>query len=82
MRSWLIWRTGSLYGGERVVLTRHGRPFVAWISAEDLSLLGKPRPLAGTTSSPADMSSSPEQSYPMSIAATYQPFGRAQLNRR
>lgn len=31
------------YGGERVVLTRHGKPFVALISAADLALLEAPR---------------------------------------
>ena len=31
------------YGGERVVLTRHGKPFVALISAADLALLDAPR---------------------------------------
>ena len=31
------------YGGERVVLTRHGKPFVALILAADLALLDAPR---------------------------------------
>ncbi|MDQ2737111.1 MAG: type II toxin-antitoxin system Phd/YefM family antitoxin, partial [Actinomycetota bacterium] len=60
------------YGGERIVLTRHGRPFVALISAEDLSLLDEPRSVTGTAT-PGEMSSSPEQSNPTSIAATYTP---------
>ena len=33
----------AAYGGERVVLTRHGKPFVALISAADLALLDAPR---------------------------------------
>ncbi len=61
------------YGGERVVLTRHGRPFVALISAEDLSLLEEPRSVTGTTPPAVGMFSAPEQSYPTSIAATYTP---------
>ncbi len=59
------------YGGEQVVLTRHGRPFVALISAEDLTRLGESRPLTSATSS--TVTSSPDQSYPTSIAATYTP---------
>ena len=61
------------YGGERVVLTRHGRPFVALIAAEDLSLLDEPRSVTGTPLPGAGMSSAPDQSYPTSIAATYTP---------
>lgn len=32
-----------VYGGERVVVTRHGRPLVALVSAADLERLEKPR---------------------------------------
>lgn len=63
------------YGGEHVVLTRHGRPFVALISAEDLSLLGEPSSFTGTTPSPA-VTSLPGSAYPTSIAATFAPPSR------
>lgn len=32
----------AVYGGERVVLTRHGKPFAALVSAADLALLDAP----------------------------------------
>jgi prevent-host-death family protein len=30
-----------VYGGERIVMTRHGKPLVALVSADDLELLEK-----------------------------------------
>jgi prevent-host-death family protein len=47
-----------VYGGERVVVTRHGKPIVALVSADDLARLedlDQPRMvrLAGDVSSPA-----------------------------
>ncbi|MCZ2523471.1 type II toxin-antitoxin system prevent-host-death family antitoxin [Streptomyces sp. SCUT-3] len=33
-----------VYGGERVVLTRHGKPLVALVSASDLERLQEPDP--------------------------------------
>jgi prevent-host-death family protein len=62
-----------VYGGERVVLTRHGRPFVALISADDLASLGSPPLPNDVTSSSEPVVSSPPQTYPMPIAATDSP---------
>jgi len=64
----------AVYGGERIVLTRHGKPFAALISAEDLARLEAP-PLGGEGSSAGkvlEVSSSP-QAYPLQIAATHVP---------
>lgn len=36
-----------VYGGERVVLTRHGKPVVALVPAEDLERLEHPAPVVG-----------------------------------
>ncbi|MFE6775127.1 type II toxin-antitoxin system Phd/YefM family antitoxin [Streptomyces sp. NPDC057702] len=35
-----------VYGGERVVVTRHGKPLVALVSAADLQRLEEPAPAA------------------------------------
>ncbi|MER0244306.1 type II toxin-antitoxin system Phd/YefM family antitoxin [Streptomyces sp. 796.1] len=35
-----------VYGGERVVVTRHGKPLVALVSAADLQRLEEPEPAA------------------------------------
>ncbi|QKW05304.1 type II toxin-antitoxin system Phd/YefM family antitoxin [Streptomyces sp. NA04227] len=35
-----------VYGGERVVVTRHGKPLVALVSAEDLRRLEEPAEVA------------------------------------
>ncbi len=58
-----------VYGGERVVLTRHGRPFAALISAGDLELLGPPEVGDDVTVTSQAVVSSPPQAYPLSIAA-------------
>lgn len=63
-----------VYGGERVVLTRHGKPFAALVSMQDLGWIeaaGAP-PDAASSSVVADLDSS-AQAYPRSIAASYSP---------
>ena len=64
----------AVYGGEHLVLTRHGKPFAALISAQDLARLEAPGPTGeeSPSSSVANVGSSP-QAYPMPIAATYSP---------
>jgi len=43
----------AVYGGEHIVLTRHGKPFAALISAQDLAQLEAPRSVATGSSSQA-----------------------------
>jgi len=64
----------AVYGGEHIVLTRHGKPFAALISAQDLALLEAPRSVASGSSSTAvaDTTSS-TGAYPMQVAATHTP---------
>lgn len=63
----------AVYGGEHIVLTRHGKPFAALISAQDLAQLEAPRS-AATSSSPAVAETpSSTQAYPMQVAATHTP---------
>lgn len=64
----------AVYGGERIVLTRHGKPFAALISAEDLARLEAPS-TAGEGSSAGqllEVGSSP-QAYPLQVAAAHVP---------
>lgn len=68
------------YSGERVVLTRHGRPVAALVSAEDLELLDRlaEQRFDLTSAGPGDRlrdarpDSGPE---PLRIAAEYRPAG-------
>ncbi|MEV0272850.1 type II toxin-antitoxin system Phd/YefM family antitoxin [Hamadaea sp. NPDC050747] len=56
-----------VYGGERVVVTRHGKPIVALVSAEDLARLeAADQPVIRVTS---ETSSAPE------VAPTRRQFG-------
>lgn len=62
------------YGGERVVLTRHGKPFVALISAADLALLDAPRSaeVESTVGQVLELGTSP-QAHPLhQIAAAHE----------
>lgn len=62
------------YGGERVVLTRHGKPFVALISAADLALLDAPRlaEVESTAGQVLELGTSP-RAYPLQqIAAAHE----------
>ena len=66
------------YSGERVVLTRHGRPVAALISAQDLELLeqvtGQRVDLTGT--GPAqETRQAPVHAEPLRIAAEHRPPG-------
>jgi len=64
----------AVYGGEHIVLTRHGKPFAALISAQDLAQLEAPRSAATGSSSPAVAeTTSSTQAYPMQVAATHTP---------
>ena len=64
----------AVYGGEHIVLTRHGKPFAALISAADLAQLEAPGSAAMGSSSAADgETTSSIQAYPMQVAATHTP---------
>ncbi|MFI8485705.1 type II toxin-antitoxin system Phd/YefM family antitoxin [Streptomyces rubrogriseus] len=55
-----------VYGGERVVVTRHGKPLVALVSAADLERLEEPResPDAQVVTSVAGVHDAPVASVP------------------
>ncbi|SEG84903.1 prevent-host-death family protein [Thermomonospora echinospora] len=69
------------YGGEHVVLTRHGRVVAAIVSPEDLELLQRLREgrIDLTQTEPVvsqeAVAHQPQQSAPMRIAAEYRPSG-------
>lgn len=63
-----------VYGGEHVVLTRHGKPFAALVSIQDLDRIevaeaAQDAPLSSVV---ADLDSS-ARAYPRPIAASYSP---------
>ncbi|MGW1954513.1 type II toxin-antitoxin system Phd/YefM family antitoxin [Streptomyces sp. NPDC001920] len=68
-----------VYGGERVVVTRHGKPLVALVSASDLERLeklGEPADLAGehvvsTVSGVREVASAPRERQRFGIAAEH-----------
>ena len=62
------------YGGERVVLTRHGKPFVALISAADLALLDAPRSagVESTAGQVLELGASPQAHPLQQIAAAHE----------
>ncbi len=65
-----------VYGGERVVLTRHGRPVAAIVSAADLEQLGEPSPGQGSApvrSDSGDRRPPTQMRPPLRIAAHDQP---------
>ncbi|MBC9714929.1 type II toxin-antitoxin system Phd/YefM family antitoxin [Streptomyces sp. TRM66268-LWL] len=69
-----------VYGGERVVVTRHGKPLVALVSAEDLGKLealsaaeGEPVVSAVSQVAPAAPSSAEQQRF--GIAAEHRGHG-------
>ncbi len=72
----LVNRVG--YGGERVVLTRHGRPLAALVPAADLEVL---EPATGEVISATSSvrtgaaDSRPEERRPFQIAAEHRPAG-------
>jgi prevent-host-death family protein len=63
----------AVYGGEQIVLTRHGKPFAALISAADLAQLEAPRSAATSSSAAAGETTSSTQAYPLQVAATHSP---------
>ena len=63
----------AVYGGEHIVLTRHGKPFAALISAESLAQLEARRSDATGSSPVVGETTSSTKAYPMHIAATHTP---------
>ncbi|MEU7565289.1 type II toxin-antitoxin system Phd/YefM family antitoxin [Streptomyces fradiae] len=69
-----------VYGGERVVVTRHGKPLVALVSAADLERLesapgaGEERAI-GSVSDLGDAPSAPREHRRFGIAAEHRPHG-------
>lgn len=63
-----------VYGGEHIVLTRHGKPFAALVSIQDLGWIeaGDTHPDAQSSSVVANLDSS-GQAYPRTVAASYSP---------
>jgi prevent-host-death family protein len=72
----LVNRVG--YGGERLVLTRHGRPLAALVPASDLDVLEPENAeIISATSrvGPGTPESRPEERRPFHIAAEHRPSG-------
>ncbi|NGO78587.1 type II toxin-antitoxin system Phd/YefM family antitoxin [Streptomyces sp. YC504] len=67
-----------VYGGERVVVTRHGKPLVALVSAEDLAKL---EALSASEEEPVVSSVSRVATAAPSTAAEQQRFGIAAEHR-
>jgi prevent-host-death family protein len=70
-----------VYGGERVVVTRHGKPLVALVSAADLDLLQgaeQDQPIQGVRHFGESLSNPPPAGSPrhLGIAAKHEPPGR------
>ncbi|MEU3935755.1 type II toxin-antitoxin system Phd/YefM family antitoxin [Streptomyces sp. NPDC029044] len=74
-----------VYGGERVVVTRHGKPLVALVSADDLRRLEEARELAGSAeeqvisavSAVREVASAPGEPQRFGIAAEHRRAGPA-----
>ncbi|MFF8289212.1 type II toxin-antitoxin system Phd/YefM family antitoxin [Streptomyces sp. NPDC016309] len=70
-----------VYGGERVVVTRHGKPLVALVSAADLERLEAPgepaeEPVVRSVSTVQDVpASAPGERGRFGIAAEHEPYG-------
>ncbi|MFI0509650.1 type II toxin-antitoxin system Phd/YefM family antitoxin [Streptomyces sp. WSLK1-5] len=69
-----------VYGGERVVVTRHGKPLVALVSAADLERLeklGEPveEPVISAVSSVREVASAPREQQRFGIAAHHRGAG-------
>lgn len=65
-----------VYGGEHVVVTRHGKPLVALVSADDLRKLqqsgaGEEEPVISTVSTTRPSSSAPGERRRFGIAAEH-----------
>ncbi|MFI9751302.1 type II toxin-antitoxin system Phd/YefM family antitoxin [Streptomyces collinus] len=74
-----------VYGGERVVVTRHGKPLVALVSADDLRRLEETRELAesaeeqviSAVSTVREVASAPGEPQRFGIAAEHRRAGPA-----
>ncbi|GGZ45812.1 type II toxin-antitoxin system Phd/YefM family antitoxin [Streptomyces bluensis] len=68
-----------VYGGERVVVTRHGKPLVALVSAADLERLEEPasteEPVIRSVSGVRDAASAPRERQRFGIAAEHRGTG-------
>ncbi|GAA2765484.1 type II toxin-antitoxin system Phd/YefM family antitoxin [Streptomyces paradoxus] len=72
-----------VYGGERVVVTRHGKPLVALVSADDLRRLEEPQELAASAEEPVisavstvrEVASAPGEPQRFGIAAEHRRAG-------
>ncbi|GAA3800580.1 type II toxin-antitoxin system Phd/YefM family antitoxin [Streptomyces phyllanthi] len=68
-----------VYGGERVVVTRHGKPLVALVSAADLEQLEKAaeaeEQMISSVSSVRDVASAPRERQRFGIAAEHRGTG-------
>ncbi|MFE1261366.1 type II toxin-antitoxin system Phd/YefM family antitoxin [Streptomyces albogriseolus] len=68
-----------VYGGERVVVTRHGKPLVALVSADDLRRLDEPKdvpeaaeePVISTVAGVREVASAPREHGRFGIAAEH-----------
>ncbi|MFJ9042560.1 type II toxin-antitoxin system Phd/YefM family antitoxin [Streptomyces sp. NPDC102347] len=68
-----------VYGGERVVVTRHGKPLVALVSADDLRRLdelkdvpeGAEEPVISTVAGVREVASAPREHHRFRIAAEH-----------
>ena len=74
-----------VYGGERVVVTRHGKPLVALVSADDLRRLEETQELAEVAEEPVvsavstvrEVASAPGEPQRFGIAAEHRRAGPA-----
>ncbi|MET7737203.1 type II toxin-antitoxin system Phd/YefM family antitoxin [Streptomyces sp. NPDC005402] len=71
-----------VYGGERVVVTRHGKPLVALVSAADLERLEESRapveePVISAVSTVREVASAPREQQRFGIAAHHRGTGPA-----
>ncbi|GAB2730616.1 type II toxin-antitoxin system Phd/YefM family antitoxin [Streptomyces bullii] len=69
-----------VYGGERVVVTRHGKPLVALVSADDLRRLDEHQELAeehvlSAVSTVREVASAPREQQRFGIAAEHRGTG-------
>ncbi|MFF1546846.1 type II toxin-antitoxin system Phd/YefM family antitoxin [Streptomyces sp. NPDC058291] len=65
-----------VYGGERVVVTRHGKPLVALVSAADLERLDEldrpaEQPVISSVAAVREVASAPREQHRFGVAAEY-----------
>ncbi|MFD1660030.1 type II toxin-antitoxin system Phd/YefM family antitoxin [Streptomyces caeni] len=70
-----------VYGGERVVVTRHGKPLVALVSAADLERLAEldaaEEQVVSSVSTVREVASAPRERQRFGIAAEHRGSGRS-----